>query len=83
MQAAYGGPPVREIKKSNLHFMQMVIAIDFLIADFWSQKENIGYFLEACQKMGLRASDCFMTVDLYEGKNLLAVRNPLCLWKSF
>ena len=36
-------------------------------------QENIGRFLEACEKLGLRRTDCFMTVDLYEAKNLVPV----------
>ena len=36
-------------------------------------QENIGNFLNGCEKLGLRKPDCFMTVDLYEAKNLVAV----------
>jgi len=55
---AYGGPPVRQISSMNMPFKHM---------------ENIGNFLVGCEKLGLRKVDCFMTVDLYEAKNLVAV----------
>ena len=35
--------------------------------------ENIGNYVEACSAVGVPAQDLFMTVDLYEGKNLAAV----------
>ncbi|TPX51283.1 hypothetical protein SeMB42_g00286 [Synchytrium endobioticum] len=42
-------------KKSPMPFMQM---------------ENINNFLSACSKLGIPAQELFMTIDLYEGKNL-------------
>ena len=35
-------------------------------------------FLQGCEKMGLRRPDCFMTVDLYEAKNLV----PVCSYSQ-
>jgi len=34
------------------------------------QMENIGSYLAACRKLGLNAEDLFMTVDLFEEKNI-------------
>ena len=39
----------------------------------FKQMENIGKYLEACTKLGQKAFDSFQTVDLFEGKNMLAV----------
>eukprot|EP00964_Phaeocystis_antarctica_P056459 scaffold33295_cov63-Phaeocystis_antarctica.AAC.2 len=35
--------------------------------------ENIGGYLDACRKYGVPAQDNFLTVDLFEGKNMNAV----------
>jgi len=34
------------------------------------QRENVGHFIEAITKLGLRQSDLFQTEDLYEHKNI-------------
>ena len=39
----------------------------------FKQMENIGNYLGACSKLGLQAHDSFQTIDLYEGKDMLAV----------
>jgi hypothetical protein len=33
-------------------------------------KENIGNYLKACQALGMKSTDLFQTVDLYEAKNM-------------
>lgn len=43
--------------------------------------ENIGNFLNGCEKLGLRKPDCFMTVDLYEWKNPVAVVDTILALK--
>jgi len=55
-----GAPvPCRTISKLNQPF---------------KMQENIGNFLSAAQnKLGLKSTDCFMAVDLYEAKNLVPV----------
>mmetsp|Transcript_313 Transcript_313/g.438 ORF Transcript_313/g.438 Transcript_313/m.438 type:complete len:129 (+) Transcript_313:51-437(+) len=35
--------------------------------------ENINAYLEVCRAWGLKSSDLFQTVDLYEKKNMVAV----------
>ena len=35
--------------------------------------ENINAYLQACQSWGMKTSDLFQTVDLYEQKNMVAV----------
>jgi transgelin len=42
-----------------------------------SVQENISNFLAAAEKYGLRRTDLFQTVDLYEEQNLTAVVNTL------
>ena len=43
----------------------------------FKQMENINAYTQACTKIGVPQQDSFVTVDLYEGKNLPAVvRNP-------
>ena len=37
--------------------------------------ENIGNFLAACEAYGLAKADLFQTVDLFEGRNMIAVIN--------
>ncbi|KAJ3432301.1 muscle-specific protein [Anaeramoeba flamelloides] len=49
---------IRSISKMKIPFKQM---------------DNINKFLIACEKLGVNNSDCFMTVDLYEEKNLPTV----------
>jgi hypothetical protein len=45
--------------------------------------ENIAKFIKACTTvMGLRSTDCFMTVDLYEEKNLTQVLQCLAALKT-
>ena len=39
----------------------------------FKQMENIGNYIEACRELGVPQQDLFVTVDLYEGKNLGAV----------
>lgn len=39
----------------------------------FKQMENIGSYVEACAAIGVPSQDLFMTVDLYEGKNLDAI----------
>eukprot|EP01121_Diplochlamys_sp_Union-15-3_P006989 TRINITY_DN1757_c0_g2_i1.p1 TRINITY_DN1757_c0_g2~~TRINITY_DN1757_c0_g2_i1.p1 ORF type:complete len:230 (-),score=47.21 TRINITY_DN1757_c0_g2_i1:66-686(-) len=41
--------------------------------------ENINAFLKACVALGLHQNDCFVTVDLYEGKNMNTVLDTLQL----
>ena len=36
-------------------------------------RENIGHYLQACTAIGLQPSDSFQTVDLYEGRDMMAV----------
>src|SRR3989338_3102216 len=53
---------IPKINTQNMPFMQM---------------ENIGYFLKAAQQIGLRNTDTFQTVDLYEDKNIPKVIQAL------
>ena len=39
----------------------------------FKQMENISSYVEACASLGVPAQDLFMTVDLYEGKDVRAV----------
>ena len=39
----------------------------------FKQMENINAYTEACKKVGVPSQDLFVTVDLFEGKNLPAV----------
>lgn len=39
-----------------------------------SQMENISHFLSFCERFGMKRSDLFQTVDLYEGQNIPQVR---------
>lgn len=39
----------------------------------FKQMENISAYLEACREYGVPAQDNFLTVDLFEGKNMGAV----------
>jgi hypothetical protein len=43
----------------------------------FKQMENIGNFLMACDEAGVRRSEQFQTVDLFEGKNM--VESVICL----
>ena len=43
----------------------------------FKQMENIGKFLDACEKLGLNKIDLFQTVDLYEGQNIPQVVNGI------
>lgn len=58
---------IPKINTSKLPFMQM---------------ENIGYFLKAAADMGLQKHDAFMTVDLYESKNIPQVIQSLFIFGS-
>ena len=49
---------VRRIAQSSMPFKQM---------------ENISTYVEACTKLGVPAQDLFMTVDLFEAKDMRAV----------
>jgi len=42
-------------------------------ATVYKQRENISHYLAACKSLGMSDTDCFMTTDLYEGSNLVAV----------
>merc|ERR1712226_253078 len=39
----------------------------------FKQRENISNYNNACKALGLRDGDCFVSQDLYEGDNLVAV----------
>lgn len=41
------------------------------------QMENITNFLAACKNLGVAEVDLFVTVDLFEAKNMLQVQNCL------
>ena len=43
----------------------------------FKQMENISYFLEFCEKQGVKKMDQFQTVDLYEKQNLAQVVSTL------
>jgi len=43
----------------------------------FKQMENIGNYVRACGDFGVPAQDLFMTVDLYEAKNMAAVTRNL------
>eukprot|EP00049_Salpingoeca_infusionum_P011470 m.199363 g.199363 ORF g.199363 m.199363 type:complete len:677 (-) comp14939_c0_seq4:264-2294(-) len=43
----------------------------------FKQMENIAHFLEACTAFGVDASSRFVTADLFEGDNMVAVTNCL------
>jgi len=43
----------------------------------FKQMENIGNYLSACTNLGMSAHDSFQTVDLYEGKNMVAVSTQI------
>ncbi len=58
---------IPKINRGKLAFMQM---------------ENIGYFLEAAEKLGLKKHDSFRTVDLYEDKNVPQVIQSLYIFGS-
>jgi hypothetical protein len=49
---------IRKISSSAMPFKQM---------------ENVSHYVDACQALGVPAQDLFMTVDLYEGKDMRAV----------
>ena len=42
------------------------------------QRENLAAYISACKAAGIRETDCFMSDDLYEQKNLVAVIDNLC-----
>ena len=42
------------------------------------QRENLVAYLTACKGVGVRETDCFMSDDLFEAKNLVAVIDNLC-----
>lgn len=54
--------PIKKINNSSMVFKQM---------------ENISQFLTAAEKYGIKQSDLFQTVDLFEGKDLSAVQRTL------
>jgi hypothetical protein len=58
---------IPKVNNSNMPFMQM---------------ENIGYFLKAATDVGLRNTDTFQTVDLYEDKNVPKVIQSLMILGS-
>jgi len=39
----------------------------------FKQRENICNYIECCKKMGMKDGDCFVSQDLFEGSNLVAV----------
>jgi len=53
---------VKKINKNKMPFMMM---------------ENIGNYLAAAASFGMKETDLFQTVDLYEKKNMTAVLNHL------
>lgn len=59
--------PALQINKSEMRFQQM---------------ENIGNFLSAVEVYGVRPSDSFQTVDLYEKQNIFQVVNTLVHLKN-
>jgi len=60
---------VGKINKGKMPFVQM---------------ENINSFLTGCERLGLQKIELFMTVDLYEAKNLIIVVDTiLALKKNF
>ncbi|KAK3252307.1 hypothetical protein CYMTET_38395 [Cymbomonas tetramitiformis] len=59
---------IKKINKMNMPFMQM---------------ENITNYLEACKSLGIPVPELFMTIDLFEGKNMLAVmQNVISLGRA-
>mmetsp|Transcript_4521 Transcript_4521/g.8603 ORF Transcript_4521/g.8603 Transcript_4521/m.8603 type:complete len:264 (+) Transcript_4521:73-864(+) len=46
----------------------------------FKQRENIVNYLEACKALGMKETDCFVTQDLFEGDNMVAVIDQIfCL----
>jgi len=43
----------------------------------FTQRENIVSYLDACKRVGMRETDLFVTQDLFEGDNLLAVQDNI------
>ena len=41
------------------------------------QRENLAAYIAACKAQGVRETDCFMSDDLFEAKNLVAVMDNL------
>lgn len=41
------------------------------------QRENIVNYLNACKKLGMMETDCFVTQDLFEGDNIIAVTDQI------
>jgi hypothetical protein len=58
---------IPKVNRGKLAFMKM---------------ENIGYFLQAAEKLGLQTHDSFRTVDLYEEKNIPQVIQALYIFGS-
>jgi hypothetical protein len=54
---------IKAISKSNAPFVQ---------------RENITSYLGACRQAGLKEIELFVTADLFEGNNLLAVLDNIC-----
>ena len=50
--------------------------ISKLAAPF-KERENIEKYLKGCKALGMKETDCFTTMDLYEGKNIPAVVDNL------
>jgi len=48
----------------------------------FKQMENIGKFLSALPSLGIKVTDSFMTVDLYEGKNIPLVIDTILVLAS-
>ncbi|XP_030060064.1 transgelin-3 [Microcaecilia unicolor] len=57
-----GKAPIPKVSSSKMAFRQM---------------EHISQFLRAAEDYGVRATDIFQTVDLWEGKNMAAVQRTL------
>lgn len=57
-----GSVPENRISLSNMPF---------------NQRENVTAYLDACRRLGVREADMFVTADLFEGNNLVAVVNNL------
>lgn len=59
------------LRKYEMKKWQMYWQLELVSALF---KENIQEYLKACTTLGLRTTDLFNTVDLFENKNMNVVR---------
>jgi len=79
-----GASNVQEVLKDGTILCRLIMTIDpsvkFKVNTSkmaFKQMENIGQFLQACEKYGVNKVDLFQTVDLYEGQNMNAVINGI------